>query len=295
MGAIDEFKSEIILTDRGQDITNGLAYEKHDCDVQYFSKNRIAKLLKSPQHYEWQYIYGHQDPDTASKKLGNLTDWALLQPKEFKRRYVIKPAFKGKGARTAAKDWLKALPNDALIMDEKEAQKITDMITALHRKPEAVKLLSNGIPHVHMYYRDTEFALNDGSGVLWYGILDFLRVGGWIVEVKTTKNAEWWAFERDAYEYKYHVQTYLYKRGMEGITKQNLKVAIIAIENKPPYCVEIYFPTVDWYETAYNDIGTALRKYNKCMETGIWYGYNETPKQLGIPAFARFRMEDEYE
>ena len=297
--AVKQFAADRVLRDDGTPfITNGFSRVMLDeTGIEYFSKPRICEIKKSPRHYWWRYVQGHEPDDTPAKRYGRLVDWALLSPQEFMRRYVIAKKFEGKGARTAKKEWEKSLPKDAIVLTEGDAADIAAQIDALYSHPRAVKLLSNGTPQVHTYYTDHEFKMVSESGleipVFWYGIMDFYRSGNFIIDVKTTADAQWWNFNRDAYKFNYHIQMYLYRRWVHAITGQKPDCAIIALEKGGPYNVEIFEIPERWFEHANYEVTLALQSFNECRKSGYWHGYNKDPIRLPFPNFAKSRFDDE--
>lgn len=293
--AVEAFKASRILGPDGLPyISNGFSREKLDLEgINYFSAPRAKKLVESPKHYEWKYILGNREPETPAKLKGRLLHWALLQPKEFLSRYIVEPKFKGKGMKAAKADWKKALPKNAIVVGKKDAEDIYQMIQSLHSHPRASKLLSNGTPEVHAFYTDHEFKDEQDRPLLWYGIMDFYRSGNWIAEVKTTKSAKRWEFSRDCYKFGHHIQTWKYKRMVQGITGKPPESAIIALEHTAPYNVEIYHPTTRWMEHANYEVTLAIRSRNECMQSGIWHGYSKDPQPLDVPAFSKSRFDDD--
>lgn len=278
-------------------IKNGFAREIPDLNgVKYFSSQRISKLLESPRHYEWRYILGNKDADTPAKMLGKLTHWALLQPKEFLSRYLIQPKFSGAGMKKAKSDWLKSIPKNSILITEDQASTINHMIEALHAHPQASKLLSKGTPEVYTFFADHEFKDENGQPILWFGIIDFVRSGGWIIELKTTRSAKRKDFVRDLYQNGYHIQTWKYRRMFHGITGKMPEVAIIAVENTDPFCVEIFEPKPAMFDQANYHVTMALESFRECSATGYWHSYTKDPIAVGHPPEwlkSRFEQDEE--
>ena len=300
--AVKKFAADRVDSANGPLITSGFSRVMLDeTGIEYLSKPRICEIKKSPRHYDWRYNKGNEPDDTPAKKYGRLVDWAILAPQEFLRRYVIAKTFKGKGAKAAKADWLKSVAKDAIILSETDAQDISNQIDALYSHERAAKLLSNGTPQVHTYYHDHEFQVAtlhpDGSQSLepafWYGVMDFYRSGNFIIDVKTTACAEWWNFNRDCYKYNYHIQMYLYRRWVQGITGSKPDMAIIALEKGGPYNVEIFEIPERWMEHANYEVTLAIQSYNECKSTGQWHGYSKVPIRLPFPNYTKSRFDDE--
>lgn len=283
--AVDEFRASRILGPDGNPfITNGFSRERIDTSgVKYMSAQRISRLVESPAHYAWKYIKGNSEPDTPAKRLGRLTHWALLQPKEFLSRYVIQPTFSGTGMKAAKAEWESNLNKNAIVMTTDQAEKINHMIQALRSDQHASKLLSKGTPELHTFYADHEFKDELNRPFLWYGIMDFFRSGNWIVEVKTTRSARLKDIIRDSYDNGYHLQTWKYRRMVHGITGQMPMVVIIAVENVPPYSVQMFEPKPLWWEQANYETTLALESFKECSLSGHWHAYSKSPQPLNGP------------
>jgi hypothetical protein len=264
-------------------------------DVNYLSPQRIKKLKESGKHYEWRYIKGNKDPDTPAKRFGRILHWALLEPAEFKRRYVIEQSFKGTGSRAAKAEWLESLPEDSIVIKEDEAQKIANMIDNIYSHPMASKLLSNGIPELKAFSLDPEFTDHNGNPIQWFTIFDYYRSGNVIVEVKTTKCAKKFNFRADAYKYGYHIQNWINKRVCGQITNEMPKVYIVAIENVAPYCVEVYPPTNNYLDQGYIDTRDGIEAYCEGLKSGVWNSYSKLPSPLDLPGYAYFQEDESYE
>lgn len=283
-----------VLSADGTDISDGFTLEDLDLSkLNYHSPSRAKKLFESGKHFEWSYIKGFADPETPAKQLGSLLHWALLRPEQFKKRYVIQPEFSGKGMKAAKAEWQKTLRKDALVLNVSQAQLITDMINSLYSHPEASKLLSNGTSEVNTFYKDPEFKDHLGNPIQWFTILDFIRSGNVLVEVKTTRCAEKMEFERDAWKFGYHMQTFIGRRCLEGVVSQRPMVMVIAIENKPPHCVSVFAPDGLWMDQGFADVRDGIYRMNEGYKTGIWHGYYEKPQPIGLPAFAYDEPEED--
>ncbi len=293
--AIQAFKAERILGPDGKPyISNGFSPEIPDMEgVEYFSASRLKEMRESPKHFEWKYIKGNRSPETPGKKFGKLLHWSLLQPRLFLSRYVIKPKFEGTGSRALAKEWDEKHQNN-IVVKEDEAEEIDLMIRELTSNPRASKLLSNGTPEVATFYRDHELKDEKGLPINWFGIIDFYRSGNWIVEVKTTKKATWKSFKKDAYDYGYHLQSWKYRRMVEGITGKKPDYAIIAIESGPPYCVQIFEPDQGWWDHANYEAILALNDYRQCKNENYWPAYSRESVRIGGPSpWMKSRFEEE--
>ena len=298
LDAMEAFRAKRIDVSGGPDIiSNGFSATKLEMEgIEYMSASRLKELAESPRHYEWKYILGNRADDTPAKILGKLTHWALLSPFEFLNRYIIKPEFEGKGMKERKQEWEKALPANAIVLTKDQAEKISQMITALNSHPRASKLLNNGTPEVHTFYQDHELKDENGVPFLWYGVLDLLRSGNWVVEVKTTRSARKRDFIRDYFKLGYHLQAWKYRRQVHGITGTMPNMACVAVENAAPYTVQIFELRPALFEQANYEVTLALESFRECRKSGYWHGYSQEEVPIGNrPDWMKSRFESEDE
>lgn len=103
---------------------------------------------------------------------------------------------------------------------------------------------------------------------------DYLTPTG-IVDLKTTRNADYRLFARDAIQYGYQIQAANYID-----TFQRSTFTLVAVETRAPYLVSIHeFDefALDWGR---EQIAEALRIYRNCMESLLWPDFLRTETQV---------------
>jgi hypothetical protein len=101
-----------------------------------------------------------------------------------------------------------------------------------HRKANA--LLSGGSPEVSVFAKD-----DDGTGIKMRGRFDYLHLDSLLVDLKTSENAEPWAFASSAATYGYHVQQAHYQRlaMLNGLDPEDF--VFVVVEKAPPHLVSV--------------------------------------------------------
>jgi hypothetical protein len=264
---------------------------------EYISPSRAKKLIQSGRHYWWKYIKGVQDKDTPSKILGRILHSALLEPGDFKKRFVVQPKFEGEGMKKRKEEWTKNLSSDALILNIDQATRITDMIESIQTNEECMNLLKTGFSEVLCFAKDKFLVDHNGDPVPWFSIIDFINTNPKIkkpiiVEVKSTRNPQEYAFKADALKFGYDLQTWINRRSFQLITGVQPEVVIIAIENVPPHNICVYpCNEIGWFDLAEPRIMKALDTYKHGMTSGIWTGY--PAKVLTLPPWADMSEQEE--
>lgn len=98
------------------------------------------------------------------------------------------------------------------------------------------------------------------------------------IDLKTTVDASFRAFERSIASYRYDVQENWYLTALEadtGVMPQGMEpeLAFIAVEKTPPYDLMVHAITPEWKQIARDDAARARRIYAECLQSGEWPGY----------------------
>lgn len=168
-----------------------------------------------------------------------------------------------------------------LVLKSEDNEKIDAMAEAILAHETAAELLTAGagLPELSMFTRDAQ------TGRWCRGRIDFLASSEMIVDYKTTASAHPRDFERHAWFYGYHIQAahYLRMACQLGLAAPDAAYVLIAQEKTPPFSVATY--QLDDDLLVYGDelVGTAIRKWDRCLATGNWPGYAEALLPLGTP------------
>jgi hypothetical protein len=243
--------------------------------------------LKSFSECASRWVAGYNPPASEAKSWGNLLDCLLLTPAQFKDRYAVKPAtYKDaktgeekpwNGNSTVCKEWLSdhedyevisaaelanaQLAVNALLADETVAEYRKCSETQVHVKGEwhdkatgliiPVQCLIDFVPSVKSVFQKS------------------------LGDLKSTRNAGVRPFGRWCFKAGYHVQAafdlamYVAATG-EDRTDWNL----IVQENYPPFQIGRRLLSQDFIQIGQQHFEHSLRRYAKCLKTGIWSGYD---------------------
>ncbi len=108
-----------------------------------------------------------------------------------------------------------------------------------------------------------------------------------IVDLKTTKDASFEAFSRDALKYGYHRQADWYQTAINALTGEWLPFVFVAVQKDAPYTVNVFELEARFAELGAWQNAAALKRFVRCRESGIWEdeGYGEIIT-LPAPAWA---------
>lgn len=285
--------------------------ESDESDEQRFGRILHTALLE-PGVFRRDYMIPpakDQYPDlmtTVQDLKDACTKHLIKPPPQAKRLDLIrcltksKPKYRKRIWECITGDWEKLITDDSIIVTTKEAQKVIDMIHALEEDDDCPKLVTHGYAELWGYWYDTE------NQVQWVSKLDYLRFQDrgkkqvpviWVTDLKTTKNASPYSFEKEIADFKYHIQMYLYERIVRGIVGKNYKInpMFLAIEKADPIGMSTLEPGPTCMDNGAYEVRLGLERIRHGKETGDWRKYPRGVHTVGLPAYYIYKIEAEAE
>lgn len=249
----------------------------------------LSQLRRSPCHCQ----FSPPRDETPSQRLGRLTHEAILEPMEVLRRYVVMPDFArdernqtGDGRRSSARTaWVREqeavfrnMQVGKSFVEQDELDAMLAMAAAVASVDAAREILQQaGRSEVTIVWHD------DGSGLLCKGRID--RLGPRTIgDLKTCPHLK--KFQHSYRDFAYYRQMAFYVDGYAALTGQQLTPWIVAVENAPPYCVQVAPVHEDDLAQGRQEYGELLALYAQCKRTNEWPG-PPSPESWRLPDWAR--------
>lgn len=249
--------------------------------IDAISSHGLMDVLQSPAHYKARKE--EIRVTTPAMEFGTLLHSAILEPQRFLDSYIVQPDFgdlRTKAGKEAKLAWQDTLKDYNIVVTAENAQKIVTIINKVHQHPVAANLFKNGASEVVGRWQDTR-------GVDCKMRADFIK-DGIIIDLKTTRNAHPSSFQRDAYNFKYDVQTAFYLEGFEIITGEIGQYIIVAVESESPHEISVFAPDQAFIEIGQKRFRKALDLYADCKARNVWPGYSQEIQSLALPNYAFF-------
>lgn len=243
------------------------------------SKSDLDLIHRSPMHY--LYRKEHPQKPTLALITGSVVHKMVLEPETFADEYIIAPTL-DRRTRAGKEEW-------AAFEQEAAGRTIItgDMLTLAENIAEAVShhktaraLLTGGKAETSHFWTDVR------TGMECKCRPDYLRAGGFCVDFKTTQDASPEAFERAAYNYRYHVQAYWYLEGLKNCGGLADSFVFIAAEKEPPYAVAVYYADELMLRLGEQEARADLELLAKCRSTNLYHGYSESIQPMSLPRWA---------
>lgn len=238
---------------------------------------------RSAAHARHEMLSPSEPSDAMT--LGTALHTALLEPDRFEEKCAVSPELKlrTKKGREAAKEFAVANTGKAIIRLS-DFVLISKIRTAVIANDTAKSLLNGlGTNEVGLEWTDSE------TGLKCKGLIDRLAPQNGhtaVVDIKTTANAQPWAFASAIAKFKYHEQAAFYLSGLNANARAVRRFIWIAIEKEPPFGVACYEPDATMLEQGELLFREHLRLWKQCEASGEWPGYATGIQELSLPKWS---------
>lgn len=269
----------------------GLPDEQYHADKTAVSSTALRQFLVTPSHFKGRFIDGKNEEPTDAMKFGTAVHQMVLEPEKFRQQYVVQPSFdrrttKGKEAHA---EWTAENAGRTIITQE-ELDTLLGISNKLTKDKLVRKLFETGMAETAGYYRDPV------TGIRCRIKPDFINPKmGALIDLKTTRDAGYFGFQRSIADFRYDVQIAMYDQGFYEIEGNRPEMCIfLAIEKTPPFEFAIYVADESVMD-AITDYRYALDGIKKCIETDDWPGYQRGAQNIGMPVWFMNKKEERNE
>jgi exodeoxyribonuclease VIII len=267
-----------------RELKRALAFSHQMTSAEYhahaaISNSRLTLLAKNPAYFK--FILENPSEPTRAMRDGSLIHEALLLPDDFFRNHVVMPEVdrRTKAGKELYEKFLIENEGKAILSPE-EFETINSIKRSVYTHPTAKKLLESGHAELSFFWED------EASGIECKCRPDFLRAGHIVVDVKTTEDASFTAFQKSILNYRYHVQAAFYLDGLSVVTGDKYDTFVfVVVEKRPPYQVAVYCIDEASVEKGREVYRNNLTTLAECRRRGLWPGYPEQIQTINLPAW----------
>jgi len=256
---------------------------EYHSNTSHISKSGLDKIESSPLDYWWHYLRPDREikEPTTAMLFGTAVHLAVLEPLEFDKTYIQMPSINkrtniGKLEFESLKEACRF--NNQVLIDPIEYSTILRMRDAIYKHPTAKLLFENGLAEQTFMFQEPNTGANCKIRPDW---LD--NSSGLIVDLKTTEDATVSGFAKSAFNYKYHKQAPFYLDGLETIGNSRSGFVFVNIEKTEPFKIGIHYLDGRSMQLGRDTYIRNCETYMKCLETGIWHGYDEKISEVSLP------------
>lgn len=262
-------------------LQQGLTYAQYDA-IPGLRAGELKHLKRSPAHF----LAAKTNPKepTDALEFGSLFHSAIENGEKFMDTYVVEPEFVGKTkdgrdsnrsaeAKQMKIDWYAAQPKSAVIVKAKWVEPLTGMLQSVLKHPIS-KLLAKGIKETSLWVQDPR------TGLTLKCRPDFIAEAGFIVDIKTARDARPPAFYKQIYGTRnvndpYYVLQAAHYTHCLRLAKYGRgdNFTFVAIEKDPPYGIMTYALDINALAPGEQWRAELTDLYKKCMDEDKWPCY----------------------
>lgn len=256
------------------------------------SSTQIKDALRTPAHFYAKHraVDKKSHAPTATMLLGTVVHTLVLESDKFDSEYAISQKFdkRTKQGKLDA-ELFSSINAHKTVIDDAIYTQAQSMANSILRHPVARLLkLPSMIPEASIFYTDTETGLDCRIRPDYHLPPCEQFPHGLIVDLKTTDNASYGAFNRTIINFGYHISAAMYCDGfmqMYGTDEPPPFLWLIG-ERDAPYAVICYQPNAETMAKGLADKNEALSIIADCENTGDWYGYPSDILDINLPMWA---------
>lgn len=264
-----------------------------------------AKLIlnKSPLHFWHQSPMNPARPGQDNKAhyaVGRAAHDMILLSDRWTEFYHVTPEgfslAKSKAMEAEIAEYHDAIERGLTTLKHDDAETVRQVAAAIQRSPLATLALTNGEAETTLAWKDEE------TGVWLRARPDFMpaavRVGGDVIVVSDLKfvadtHATPEGFKRAIANFGYHQSAAFYADGIKEVFgNAPTNWLHVVVEKEAPYCVALYELPAEDIERGRWLNREAIRKFADCLSADKWPGYSDEPSAVGLPIWARKRIDD---
>lgn len=244
------------------------------------SRSGIMEYMKSPLHYHHKYLNPEYiiKPSSPDMVFGSAFHCAVLEPSKFKEDYYISQNFDKRttiGKAGYAKSLIES--KGKILIEQSDLDIIKEMHNMLEEDNKASELIRGAQYEKSIYWIDEETGITcKARPDIWHD--------GFIVDLKTTRDASYRAFSRDFYSMGYALQLGIMHEATKSIGKPITTFIDLAIEKLPPYAFAIYTIDESVLEFGINQFHHYLKLIKESVDKDKWEGYKV--QTIMLPAYA---------
>ena len=241
--------------------------EYHQAEGLSASDFRLLQI--SPLHLEHKSLFSM---DSKSISIGSALHSLVLEPQNFHNEFSVEEEFnkRTKAGKEEYEKWCQ-INKDKTILSKTEFEKVQKMAKNVLNITQ--NLLSNGIA-------EKSFLVKDYNGIIRKCRPDYLREDlKVVIDVKTTKDGNPFAFSKSIYEYNYHIQAawYIDTLKLAGVDVE--RFIFITVESSSPHMVYILEITQDAIELGREEYKKLYDEYVAFKQSGNC----NVVKQIDLP------------
>lgn len=270
----------------------GIPAAQYHADQGSVSNTMLSAMNKSPAHCYWLHLApGRPERQPTDAMLaGTLTHTAILEPKAFQSRYVVKPA----GMRFSTKEGMAWRDQQtATIISGDDFEAAAAQREAVHRVTALANLLRTGDAETSVFWHDKATGLRCRARPDWLHWNSDKSITP--LDIKTINDLTPEAVQRAISTYGYHRQAAHYVNGLEAIGLHVDEFVFGFVSSSYPYLSAAFVLDDESMAQGRDEVDELLSRFKECQKMGQWPAFGDGYQLTSLPTWAKRSSEVEIE
>lgn len=237
------------------------------------SKSGLDMIAKSPSIYQWNKTAPRHEEKTQALDFGTALHCLLLEPDEFKDRFVVAPWFNRRSpdGREEEKQYLQECKEEGRIsITEDDHEKLLIMRDSVMAHPVGRFIFEQeGYNEASIFWTDKD--TGELCRVRPDRVLKNVNGSPVLVDVKKVDGLE--RFKRHVFDFRYHVQAAMYSEGYEAETGDYPLFWFLAVSSSVSagrYGVDVIQLPPEVMREGSDQFHNDLYLYHQCKQANDW-------------------------
>ena len=264
--------------------------EEYHQQTDYISASMLKTFIKSRRRFHNECILGNPGDFGSALDLGTVAHAMVLEPDKMDEIAVVIPNdVLSKSGSKAGKSWqeFKAEHEGIILLKSSEMETVLRMSKNVFENESAMRLLAT-----EGETEESVFVENDWGKFRCR--MDRRIPGKFIIDLKTTRDAEPKKFEQQVRDLGYHIQAEFYRRLCDEHFGCKHTFLFIAVRNTHPFSVGVYSLSDRHLFAAGETIDRAVEAIKECKEKDDWREpWEKQPMELQPPTWWKPNEEND--
>lgn len=244
---------------------------------EYFSipalnSSALKHMRKSPAHFKAAIELPRPEPSSIQQRTfdkGKAFDLYVLEGGYDTLRQAVAVEPNISRQKKEYQEWKAAAQaQKKLVLTETELQNAIAMAKKANEKKTFRKCFEAGVPHRVVVWQCPE------TGLWCKAEIDWITDKGVVVDLKSTADAGFWFFSRNASRLGYANQGAFYLFGLTTITGiSHTEFLLAAVEVEPPFASNVFKVPHETLAEAADENRDRMQAVRNCLDTGEWPEY----------------------
>ena len=244
------------------------------------SSSQLRTLNISPYHFWYKYLNpDYVEPvDSEALIFGSAFHTYVLENHLFFEEYYVAPVMR-RGTKAYDALLCEVQAEGKVLLFDTVYERIKAMGDSMRKNDQVYPLLQDITVEQSIYWNDPT------TGLLCKCRPDAISPVT-IIDLKTTKDAEYYKFRSDSWKKGYHIQSGMIHEAFKHVLNMPANTfTLIAHEKVPPFINVPYPMAAELLQKGIDEFHRLLGKLKECQDTGLWPAYEAA--ELTFPAYLK--------